>query len=138
MDSATTDQVESMYKTIESMRQNLDRYDDIDMENIIIDRHSYNINETIESWIRKICISKDKNKKKEKKEERIKSDKMNSLLQLSTRFPTKMEDEASVLGFLCHMIRMQPLLSSDEDADSLDEPALVANIKANIIRYEDV
>ena len=37
MDTATTDQAESMYKTIESMRQNLDKYDDIDMENIIID-----------------------------------------------------------------------------------------------------
>ena len=36
------------------------------------------------------------------------------------------------------MIRMLPLLPSDEDADSLDEPALVANVKANIIRYEDV
>ena len=80
------------------------------------------------------CISKDKNKKKE---ERIKSDKMKHLLQLSTTFPTKMEDEASVLGFLCHMIRMQPVLPSDEDADSLDEPALVANVKANIIRYDD-
>ena len=63
MDSATTDQVESKYKTIESMRQNLDKYDDIDMENIIINQRSYNINETIESWIRKICIFKDKNKK---------------------------------------------------------------------------
>ena len=62
---------------------------------------------------------------------------MKHLLQLSTTFPTKMEDEASVLGFLCHMIRMQPVLPSDEDADSLDEPALVANVKANIIRYDD-
>ena len=44
----------------------LDKYDDIDMENITINQHSYNINETIESWIRKICVSKDKNKKKEK------------------------------------------------------------------------
>ena len=62
---------------------------------------------------------------------------MKHLLQLSTTFPTKMEDESSVLGFLCHMIRMQPVLPSDEDADSLDEPALVANVKANIIRYDD-
>ena len=68
----------------------------------------------------------------------MKSDKMKRLLQLSTTFPTKMEDEASVLGFLCHVIRMQPLLPSDEDAESLDEPALIANVKANIIRYEDV
>ena len=63
---------------------------------------------------------------------------MNRFLQLSTTFPTKMQDESSVLWFLCHMIRMQPLLPSDEDADSLDEPALVAIIKANITRYEDV
>ena len=48
-----------------------------------------------------------------------------------------MEDEASVLAFLCHLIRMHPLLPSVEDAESLDEPALVANVKANIIRYED-
>ena len=63
MDSATTDQAESMYKTIENMRQNLDKYDDNDMENIIIDRRPYNINETKASWIRKICISKDKKRK---------------------------------------------------------------------------
>ena len=127
-----------MYKTIESMRQNLDKYDDIDMENIVVDGHSYNINETIESWIRKIYISKDENKKKEQKEERIKTDKMKRLLKFSTTFPTKMEDEASVLGFLCHMIKMQPLLPSDEDGHSLDEPALVANVKSNIIRYKYV
>ena len=63
---------------------------------------------------------------------------MKRLLQLSTTFPTKMQDESSVLGFLCHMIRMEPLLPSDEDTDSLDEPTLVANVKANIVRYEDV
>ena len=62
---------------------------------------------------------------------------MKRLLQLSMTFPTKMEDEAWVLGFLCHLIRMQPLLPSDEDAESLDEPSLLANIKANIVRYED-
>ena len=75
MDSAMTDQAESMYKTLESMRQSLDKYDDVDVENITIDGRIYNINETIESWIRKIYVSKDKNKKKEKKEERIKTDK---------------------------------------------------------------
>ena len=37
MDSATTDQAESMYKTLESMRQSLDKYDDVDVENIMID-----------------------------------------------------------------------------------------------------
>ena len=34
MDSATTDQAESMYKTLETMRQSLDRYEDVDAENI--------------------------------------------------------------------------------------------------------
>ena len=57
---------------------------------------------------------------------------------MSTSFPTKMEDDASVLGFLCHMLRMLPLLPDDDDVDSLDEPALVTNIKANIVRYDDV
>ena len=59
MDSATTDQAESMYKTLESMRQSLDKYDDVDVENIMIDGRTYNINETIESWIRKIYVSKE-------------------------------------------------------------------------------
>ena len=66
MDSATTDQAESMYKTIESMRQNLDRYDNIDMENIIIDRHSYNINKTIESWIERSVFRKIRIKRKKR------------------------------------------------------------------------
>ena len=124
MDSATTDQAESMYKTIESMRKSLDKYDDVDIENITVGGQTYNIKETIEFWIRKIYVVKDRNTKKEKKEERIKTDKNKCLLEMSNSFPTKMEDEASVLGFLCHMIRMQPLLPSDEDADSLDKPAL--------------
>ena len=59
-------------------------------------------------------------------------------MQMSTSFPTKMEDDASVLGFLCHMLRMLPLLPDDDDLDSLDEPALVTNIKANIKRHDDI
>ena len=39
--------------------------------------------------------------------------------------------------FLCHLIRIQPLLPSQEDAESLDAPTLVANVKANIVRYDD-
>ena len=50
---------------------------------------------------------------------------------------TKLEDDASVLAFMCHLIRMQPLLPSEEKEAFLDEPALVTNIKANIIRYND-
>ena len=49
-----------------------------------------------------------------------------------------MQDESSVLGFLCHMIRMEPLLPSEEDVDTLDESTLVANVKAYIERYSDV
>ena len=63
---------------------------------------------------------------------------MKKMLQLSTTFSTKMQDESSVLEFLCHMIRIEPLLPSDEDADSLDESTLVANVKTNIVRYDDV
>ena len=69
MDSATTDQAESMYKTLENMRQGLDKYDDIDKENIVVEGKTYNINETIEAWIIMIYIYEDKNKKTEKKEE---------------------------------------------------------------------
>ena len=67
----------------------------------------------------------------------MKSDRMKRLLQLSTTFPTKVEDGASVLAFLSHLIRMQQLLPSEEDAESLDEPSLVANVKANIVRCKD-
>ena len=66
MDSATTDQAESMYKTLETMRQSLDKFEDVDAENITIDGSDYDINETMEAWIHKIYVSKDKNRKKEK------------------------------------------------------------------------
>ena len=49
-----------------------------------------------------------------------------------------MEDDASVLSFLCHMLRMLPQLPDDDDLDSLDEPALVTNIKANIKKHDDI
>ena len=62
---------------------------------------------------------------------------MKRLLQFSLEFPTKLEDDASVLAFMCHLIRMMPLLPSEDDQDFLDEPALVSNIKSNIIRLED-
>ena len=52
-------------------------------------------------------------------------------------FTTKLDDEASVLGFLCHIIKMQPLLPSSEDLDLLDEASLIRNIKVNVMRYED-
>ena len=97
MDSATTDQAESMYKTLESMRQSLDKFADVDAETIHIEGVDYNINEKMESWVHEIYVAKDKNRKKEKKEEKIKTEKCKRLLQMSTSFPTKMEDEASVV-----------------------------------------
>ena len=53
MDSATTDQAESMYKTLEIMRQWLDKFDDVDIENIVVDGKTYKVNEKKEAWIKK-------------------------------------------------------------------------------------
>ena len=47
MDFATIDQAESMYKTLENMRQGLDKYDDVDMENIVVEGKTYKVNEKI-------------------------------------------------------------------------------------------
>ena len=57
---------------------------------------------------------------------------------MSLNFPTKMEDEASVLGFLCHMMKMEPLLPSQEDFDLLDESSLVSNFESNVLKHDDV
>ena len=62
---------------------------------------------------------------------------MKRLLQMNMNFPTKLEIEASVLGFLCHMIKMEPLLPFQEDFDLLDESSLVTNIKSNVLKYND-
>ena len=62
---------------------------------------------------------------------------MKRLLQFSLEFPTKPEDDASVLAFMCHLIRMQLLLPSGDDQEFLEEPALVSSIKSNIVRHED-
>ena len=56
---------------------------------------------------------------------------------MSLNFQPKLEDEASVLGFLCHMMKMERYLPSNDDFDLLDESSLVSNIKSNILRYED-
>ena len=137
MEQASVDQAEAMLKALETMRSNLDKFDDIEFEEIIIDGKRYNISDTMQNWMKSIFRAKDRNKKREKKEERLKSDKMKRLLQFSLSFPTKLEDDASVLAFMCHLIRMMPLLPSEDDQDFLDEPALVSNIKSNIIRLED-
>ena len=80
MDPATADQAEAMIKALESMRANLDKFDEIDMEEITIDRHTYNINDTMQYWLKCIFTARDRNKKKEKKEEKLKSEKMKRLL----------------------------------------------------------
>ena len=48
---------------------------------------------------------------------------------MSINFPIKLEDDASVLPFLCHMMKMQPLLPPQEDFDLHDD------VKA-ICKYE--
>ena len=40
MDPASVDQAEAMMKALESMRTNLAKFDEIDLEEITIDRHN--------------------------------------------------------------------------------------------------
>ena len=132
------DQADAMMKALETMRNKLDAFEDVEFEAVEIDTTTYNINETMINWMQTIYKAKEKNKKREKKEDRLKMDKMKRLLEYSKEFPTKLEDDSSVLGFMCHLIRMEPLLPSGEEEAFLDEPSLVANIKANILRQDDV
>ena len=138
MEPAQVDQAEAMLKALDSMRSKLDSLEDVEFETVVIDDRTYNISETLIDWMKTIYKSKDKNKKREKKEDRLKMDKMKRLLEYSKEFPTKLEDDSSILGFMCHLIRMEPLLPSGEDEAFLDEPALVANIKNNILRQDDI
>ena len=138
MEPAQVDQAEAMLKALDLMRSKLDSLEDVEFETVVIDDRTYNISETLIDWMKTIYKSKDKNKKREKKEDRLKMDKMKRLLEYSKEFPTKLEDDSSILGFMCHLIRMEPLLPSGEDEAFLDEPALVANIKNNILRQDDV
>ena len=131
MEPAQVDQAEAMMKALDSMRNKLDSLEDVEFEAVVIDDRTYNISETLIDWMKTIYKAKDKNKKREKKEDRLKMDKMKRLLEYSKEFPTKLEDDSSILGFMCHLIRMEPLLPSGEDEPFLDEPALVANIKTN-------
>ena len=66
MDPATVDQAEAMMKALESVRANLNKFEKIDMEEITIDRHTYNINDTMQHWMKCIFTARDRNKKKEK------------------------------------------------------------------------
>ena len=49
MDQASVDQAEAMMKALETMRTNLDKFDDIDLKEIVIDRNTYNINDTLQA-----------------------------------------------------------------------------------------
>ena len=71
MDSTTVDQAETMYKNIDTLWQTLDKSDEEDMDTVGIGKVSYQINENLEEWIIAICIAKDKNRKQEKKEDKL-------------------------------------------------------------------
>ena len=45
------------------MRTNLDKFDDIEFEEIIIDGNRYNISDTLQTWMKSIFMTKDRNKK---------------------------------------------------------------------------
>ena len=63
MEPACVDQAEAMLKALESMRNNLDKFDDFDIELIEIVATRYNKNETMIRWMKSIFKAKDKNKK---------------------------------------------------------------------------
>ena len=65
-------------------------------------------------------------------------DNMKMLLAMSLNFTTKLNDEASVLGFLCNIIKLQPLLPEPENLEMLDASTFVSIIKSNVLRYQDV
>ena len=50
---------------------------------------------------------------------------------MSLNFTTKLDDEASVLSFLCH------ILKGPEELELLDEETSVSNIKSNVLHYQD-
>ena len=63
MEPSCVDQAEAMLKALESMRNNLDKFDDFDIELIKIVATRYNKNETMIRWMKSIFRAKDKNKK---------------------------------------------------------------------------
>ena len=70
MNAATVDQAENMFKNLTNPRQFLDKCDDEDQDTVKIDGTEHDVNDKMDEWIKKICIYKDKNKKKEKREDR--------------------------------------------------------------------
>ena len=67
MGQASVDQAEAMLKALETMRSNLDKFDDIEFEEVIIEGKRYNISDTMQDWMKSIFRAKDRNKKREKK-----------------------------------------------------------------------
>ena len=66
MDQATVDQAEAMMKALETMRASLDKFDDVEFEEIIIDSDRFHINDTLQLWMKTIYTAKDRKKNKEK------------------------------------------------------------------------
>ena len=58
-----------MLKALDLMRSKLDSLEDVEFETVVIDDRTYNISETLIDWMKTIYKSKDKNKKREKKED---------------------------------------------------------------------
>merc|ERR1711893_270753 len=75
MEPAYVDQAEAKMKVLESMRNKLDSFEDVEFEVVVIDDKTYNISETLIDWMKTIYKAKDKNKKREKKEDQLKMDK---------------------------------------------------------------
>ena len=69
MEPACVDQAEAMMKALETMRNKLDAFEDVEFQAVVIDAKTYNISETMINWMQIIYKAKDKNKKREKKED---------------------------------------------------------------------
>ena len=63
-----------MIKNLTSLRQSLNKCDDEDQDTADIDGTDHNGNDKIDEWIKKICIYKDNDKKREKREDRAKQE----------------------------------------------------------------
>ena len=58
------DQAEAMMKALETMRASLDKFDDVEFEEIIIDGGRFHISDTLQSWMKTVYTAKDKNKRR--------------------------------------------------------------------------
>ena len=98
----------------------MDRYDEGGMNTVMLEGVPRNINKKMDD-----CEEKDNNKKLEKKEDRLRQDKMKRLQAMSLNYTNKLGHEAPVLDFLCYILKLQPLLPGPEDLEMLDEETLV-------------